>query len=238
MKNLLSIVIPVFNEENFIEKTIEIVSKISLPEGWSRELIIVDDGSTDKTGQIVDKYKNTHTVIHREKNGGKGVALRDGFKRAKGDYLIIQDADLEYDPNDYFKLLNQIIEKKGDIVFGSRILGKNNVPYSRIYFHGGIFLTKIFNLFFGTKLTDVSTCYKVFHRKYLDEIMKHSSNDFVFDFSELTHSLVIKGLVIEVPISYNPRSSKAGKKLKIKHGIRILGSLLKLYLKDIPKKFH
>lgn len=237
-KKLLSVIIPVFNEENTIEKVIDTVSIVKLPVGWFCEIVIVDDASTDTTRQILNKYKNIYKVIFRSKNGGKGIALRDGFKEAEGDYILIQDADLEYDPNDYIKLLEPITKGESDIVFGSRILGKNNIPFSRIYFFGGIFLTKVFNLFFGTKLTDVSTCYKVFHKKYIEKIMEFHSNDFVFDFAELTYVLISNGVVLEVPISYNPRSTKNGKKLKVRHGILIFLVLIKLYYKNIVQKFY
>lgn len=230
-KNLLSVVMPVFNEEKTIENIIKRLSEVKLSEEWSFELIIVSDGSFDKTNEILEKYKDIYSIIFREKNGGKGAALRDGFKQAKGDYIIIQDADLEYDPNDYIKLLDPIIKGQNDIVFGSRILGKNNVSYSRVYFFGGVFLGRIFNLFFKTKLTDFATCYKVFHRKYLNDIMKYNSDDFVFDVAEITYSLSSQGIIKEVPISYNPRSNNDGKKLNVKHGIRIFFSLLKLFLR-------
>lgn len=233
----LSIIIPVFNEKKSIESVIQKVTKVSLPKSWIREIVVVDDGSNDGTGEILKKYNHIFTIITHSKNKGKGAALRSGFNFSTGDYILIQDADLEYDANDYINLLEPIIIGNCDIVFGSRILQKNNVSGRRFYFYGGVFLTKVFNLFFNTKLTDVSTCYKVFNRKYLLSIMEYSSDDFAFDFAELTYSLISEGAVVEVPINYNPRNNKEGKKLKIKHGVRILFVILKLFFKNIYKKF-
>jgi len=233
---LLSVVIPVFNEENTIEQIISQVVNVELPNNWKKELIIINDKSTDKTAEILSKYKDVHLVINRAVNGGKGAALRDGFKSAHGDYIIIQDADLEYNPNDYSDLIQPIIDGHSDVVFGSRVLGKNNVSHSFVYFYGGIFLNKIFNLFFGTKLTDFATCYKIFHRKYINTIMKYSSNNFVFDVVEITYVLARDATILEIPISYNPRSVKDGKKIKTKDGIAVFFSIIRIYVNKIFNK--
>ena len=232
----LSIIIPCYNEEKTIEEVLERVKLAPLPEGWSKEIIIVDDCSTDRTREIIKKYQNELRVVFKEKNQGKGSALKEGFKIVSGDYILIQDADLEYDPRDYLKLLEPIIENKADIVFGSRVLNKNNVSFSQVYFYGGLLISKIFNLLFGTKLTDIATCYKLFPRSLAPKLIYLSSNDFVFDVIELTHQLVLNGRIVEVPISYKARSRKEGKKINWRHGVKCLFSMLKIKFNLDKKK--
>jgi dolichol-phosphate mannosyltransferase len=237
--NLLTVVIPVFNEQNTIKKILDKVLTVALPSGWSREIIVINDNSTDGTLGILLQYSDKIKLINRTVNGGKGAALRDGFRLASGDYIIIQDADLEYSPDDYSKLLDPIVRNETDVVFGSRNMGQNNVSYGFFHFYGGMLLTKFFNLVFGSKLTDFSTCYKVFHKKYLNDILKFNSNDFAFDVVEMTYVLVKSPSLVEVPISYSPRNKKQGKKLKIKHGINVLYVILKIFIKNLyaKKKF-
>jgi dolichol-phosphate mannosyltransferase len=229
--HLLSVIIPAYNEQDSIELIIEKVSNVSLGDGWAREIIIVNDKSTDKTAEILSKYEKIHTVINRPTNGGKGSALRDGLRVAKGDYVLIQDADSEYDPEDYKKLLAPINEGQSNVVFGSRALGASNVSYSRVYYYGGLMLTKVFNFCFHTHLTDLATCYKVFPKKYVGEIIAQPSNDFTFDVVELSYVLASNERIIEVPISYNARSLKEGKKLNITHGVKCFLKIMKLYFK-------
>ena len=232
----LSVVIPVYNERQTIEATLKKVIGVGLPAGWNKEVIVVDDGSTDGTKEVLKSWVSKVTVIFSPQNGGKGAALKLGFKAAEGDYIIIQDADLEYDPADYCKLLQPIIERKSQVVFGSRVLNKNAVPFSRIYFYGGLLITKIFNLLFGTKITDVATCYKVFPRQYALEAASLPANDFVFDVIELTDFLLRKDRnIVEVPISYVSRHKTEGKKLNWRHGWRCFRRSVMIFFESRKK---
>jgi len=235
----LSIIIPCFNEKQTIAKVLLNVKRVKLPRGWSKEVIVIDDFSTDGTRDDLGGYSNIKLIL-REKSGGKGAALKDGFKIASGDYILIQDADLEYDPKDYIGLLKPILKGESEIVFGSRILKKNNVPFSKSYFYGGLLISKIFNLLFGTKLSDIATCYKLFPRYLVPRLIYLPSNDFVFDVIELTHQLIMSDKVIEVPINYKPRSKKEGKKINWRHGIRCLFAILRLRLSldDLARKMR
>jgi glycosyltransferase involved in cell wall biosynthesis len=227
----LSIIIPVYNEADAVDSLLSRVVSAPLPHGWEKQIVIINDGSTDGTGQAIDRYIGHAEVVHRQANGGKGAAVKDGLRLAKGEYVLIQDADLEYDPYDYGKLLAPIIDNGHEVVFGSRVLGQNNVSYSRIFFHGGVMLTKVFNVFFKTSLTDLATCYKVFPKRFCEDLVTLPSNDFTFDVVELSHHLAQHTPIIEVPISYQARSKGAGKKLSFKHGIRCFNKILSLYAK-------
>lgn len=232
----LSIVIPCYNEERTVSTVLHRVATIGLPEGWTREIIIVDDCSTDGTWPLIQKLQSEIMsstpglrirAARREKNGGKGAALKTGMVLAQGDFILIQDADDEYEPGDYPLLLEPIIQGKADVSFGSRILGKNSVPFNAVYFYGGLMVTKFFNLFFNTKLTDITTCYKVFPRSFVPFLSVLPSDDFSYDAVELTHQLVVMGRVTEVPIRYNARTRKAGKKLNWRHGVKCGVAILK-----------
>jgi glycosyltransferase involved in cell wall biosynthesis len=230
-KNTLSVVIPVYNERQTIEETLHKVEMAVLPNGWVKEIIIVDDASTDGTKEILRKLSGKFQVLFRDENGGKGAALKDGFKVAKGDYILIQDADSEYNPSDYSKLLQPIIDKRTEVVFGSRVLSKDSVPFSQIYFYGGLLVTKIFNLLFRSKLTDLATCYKVFPKEYIKDVISLPSDDFVFDVVELSYMLFReKHLIIEVPVHYNSRKKAQGKKMNWRHGWRCFKRIIALFL--------
>ena len=224
----LSIIIPCYNETEFVVESIRRAENAVLPEGWTKELILVDDCSTDGTRKKVLRYSDRHTVILHEKNRGKGGALKTGFRKAKGDYITIQDADLEYDPNDYSKMISMLSEDH-PVVFGSRVLGKND-RYSFTYFYGSRILTMIFNLLFGAKITDMTTCYKLFPRVVIGRLLQRRDDGFVFDAVYLTYDLLdFSRDIVEVPIRYFPRGREEGKKINWKHGVACLAKMAALF---------
>lgn len=222
----LSIIIPCFNEEKTIDQIIERVEAAYLPPNWQREIIIVDDFSSDETKVKINKYSQIHTIVLRTKNGGKGAALKSGLEIATGDFVLIQDADLEYDPSDYQRLVGAL-DEKNKIVFGSR-LRKKNERYSFIYFYGSKFLTNVFNLFFGSNFTDITTCYKLFPRQAISRLLQWKEDGFVFDAVYLTYELFKFGNVVEVPINYFPRSREEGKKVNWRHGLKALLAMIEV----------
>ena len=167
----LSIVIPVYNEKNTILEILKRIEDVNLDV--EKEIIIVDDGSTDGTGEILKTLADKYKIVYQPENSGKGAALRAGFKEATGDYLVVQDADLEYDPNDFKAMLKLIKEPEVEVVYGSRRL-QHSYFKSRhsghIYAFGGIFLTWLTNLLYGIKITDEPTCYKMFKTDFLKSI--------------------------------------------------------------------
>lgn len=234
----LSIIIPAYNERSTLPHVIDAVKKSDIGS-IQKEIIIVDDCSTDGTRDIiqnlpsVDEYGNEYKKIFHTANQGKGAALRSGFLIATGDYIIIQDADIEYNPADYSALLAPIHGGKADVVFGSRMLRKNNVPFSAIYFYGGLFVSRIFNLFHGTSFSDIATCYKVFPRRFIPVFLTHTRNDFVFDVVEMTYILSRNNAVLEVPIRYTARTRKAGKKLNWRHGVYCALAIFRLKINEL-----
>jgi len=208
----LSIIIPVFNKEKTIEAIIQKVE--SVPLSIEKEIIVVNDGSFDNTKQVLNKLKEKYNFIFLEhqKNKGKGAAIKTGVKKATGDIILIQDADLEYDPNDYPILINPFLRDKTEVIYGSRLLRKN--PHSsKLYTLGGKFLTSVLNLLFETKLTDITTGYKVFKKGILKKL-NLKERRFAFC-EEVTSKLIKNGYKIkEVPIYYRPRGFKKGKKIR------------------------
>lgn len=213
----LSIIIPVYNEKVTILETLRQVELIELP-GIEKEIIIIDDGSNDGTGEILKNLENNYRVFYHSENKGKGAAIRIGFDQASGEIVIIQDADLEYSPKEYPGLLQPIIENKADIVYGSREL-KDNLRFSWSYHWGARVITWLINFLYGSKLTDAYTCYKVFRTSFLKEFRLKS------DGFEIEAELTIRALqnncqIKEISISYFPRSVKEGKKINWRDGLK------------------
>lgn len=231
-KEKLSIVIPVYNEKNTVEKLLDVLINIDLGS-LAREIIIVDDCSTDGTRDILKKIENTELkIFYKDKNEGKGSAVITGLKESTGDYVIIQDADLEYDPNEYESLLAPLLEEKCDVVYGSRFTG--NGPHRVLYYWhylGNKALTTFSNMMTNMNLTDMETCYKVFNRKAVDSIKdKLSSKRFGIE-PEIT-ALISKNklIVYEVGISYFGRTYEEGKKIGWRDGFAALYYIIKYNL--------
>jgi glycosyltransferase involved in cell wall biosynthesis len=226
----LSIVVPVFNEERTLRKLIDAIEAVDLP--LKKEIILVDDGSRDKSREILEEYKDRHKVIFLDKNSGKGSAVRRGFEEATGDIVLIQDADLEYDPQEYPDLIKPIIDSGADIVYGSRFIKSEKTRNNSIVYKHGYFasqaLNQLSNVLSGIWLSDMYACYKVFPKKILNEISPHlKSKRFGIDL-ELTAWIGKMNLkVVEVPISYKGRTYNEGKKINWKDGLAAVWHLIR-----------
>jgi len=224
----LSVVIPVFNERRWIRQVIQRVQDVPVP----KEIIIVDDNSTDGTREILKQFAEPGVrVIFHERNQGKGAALRTGFAQASGDVLLVQDADLEYDPADYPKLLRPIIDGRADVVFGSRFIGEaHRVPNFRHYI-ANLVLTALSNIFTNLNLTDMENGYKVFRREVLDNVQL-KSNRFGFE-PEITAKVArARWRVYEVAVSYSGRTYEEGKKIRFKDAIDALYCIVRYSIAD------
>ena len=220
----LSVVIPVYNE---VETIKEIVSRV-LAVDFEKEIIIVDDGSTDGTREQLEEIsvaqKNVRVFSH-DRNQGKGAALRTGFEATTGDIVIIQDADLEYDPREYAVLLEPILDGRADIVYGSRFLGGPHRVLFFWHYLGNKFLTLLSNALTNLNLTDMETCYKVFRREVLSG-MQLKSNRFGFE-PEFTAKIAKKDFrIYETPISYSGRTYAEGKKIGWKDGVKAIVAII------------
>lgn len=239
MDKKLSIVIPVYNEEKFISETLEAVMAADSC-GFNKEVIVIDDGSKDKTKEIIKEFlkkvnkKNVEFItIFKEKNEGKGAALKDGFKATTGDYVVVQDADLEYNPEDYPLLLEPFLKNKADVVYGSRLI--SNRPHRVLYFWHyqiNLFLTTLSNMLTNLNLTDIETGYKAFRGDIIRAIApKLESKRFGFE-PEITARIAkLKGVKIyEVSISYSGRTYEEGKKIGWKDGVKAVLEIIKFNL--------
>jgi len=229
----VSIVIPVYNEERTIEELVARVIDAPLPQNLAREIICIDDCSRDATAARLDDLPRIHPgvafrIVHKPVNQGKGSALRDGFRLATGDVILVQDADLEYDPSDYFKLLLPIVNDRADVVFGSRFIGE---PHRVLYFWhtlGNRFLTSFSNMFTNLNLTDMEVCYKVFRKSVLDRIAIQCDR-FGFE-PEITAKVARmrpRLRIFEVGVAYYGRSYEEGKKITWKDGIRAVLTIVR-----------
>lgn len=231
----LSIIIPVFNEEKTISEILKRVIEVKIP-GIEKQIIVVNDGSTDKTPDEIKKSKlkfKEFEYIRHQNNQGKGASVRTGISSAAGDYIVIQDADLEYNPKDIGKLVRPILDGKSQVVYGTRLKRfpsfsrEERTPQFLLHYLGNKFLSLVTSILFGQWITDMETCYKLFPKKAIDGVRLNSKR---FDFEpEITVKLLKKGYrILEIPITTMPRGYDQGKKLNtVRDGTIALWTLLK-----------
>jgi glycosyltransferase involved in cell wall biosynthesis len=233
MNKKLSVIIPAYNEEATILRVVENVRMVNLVAGVEKEIIIVNDCSRDNTKQVIENYLGENPssgirLLNHEVNRGKGAALHTGIEHATGDFVIVQDADLEYDPREFNLLLQPILDGFADVVYGSRFIGGN--PHRILFFWhsiGNKFLTFFSNMFTNLNLTDMETCYKMFKREIIQSL-KLKENRFGFEPEVTARISRIPGIrIYEVGISYYGRTYKEGKKIGWKDGFRALWCIVK-----------
>ena len=227
----LTIVVPVFNERNTLVEILRRMRAVELPDSVEREIIVVDDGSDDGTRDVLRQLgDSTVRVIMHERNRGKGAAVRTAFAHATGEYVLVQDADLEYDPEDWPRLLNPVLRGRARVVYGSRFTGERR---NMLFLHwvGNRFLSLVTNVLYNTTLSDMETCYKLIDKSLLDEM---SLNADQFDIEpEITAKILKRGVrIYEVPISYAGREFDEGKKITWHDGFAALWTLVKYRFRD------
>ena len=246
----VSIVIPAYNEQSLVAALLAKVCALTMRDGMEKEIVVVDDGSSDNTRSVIEGFLQQHTdcgvrLLVHAKNQGKGAAVRTGMAAATGDIVIIQDADLEYDPEDIHAVIAPVAAGQANVVYGSRILrekslgrsgccgffsGKHPNSYTMAYL-GGVMITRWTNFCTGANLTDAPTCYKCFHRRVLADLA-FVANDFSWE-PEVTVKLLMRGHTIrEVPIDYHPRKRQEGKKINWKHGVGALWTISRHALRE------
>lgn len=220
----VSIIVPVYNEVHTIDEILRRVMNVQL-SGWDKQILVIDDGSTDGTKKKLSKWEKKLTVIYKKKNEGKGSAVTIGLQRSTGDIVLFQDADLEYDPKDYSVLLAPFENKQINVVYGSRFLGPH-LSTMYLYAQGNKFVTLVSNILYNSNITDMETGYKVFRKHIMDGISLESKG---FDMEpEITAKVLKKGYQIyEIPISYFGRKFSEGKKLTWKDGVVAFWTLVK-----------
>lgn len=223
----LSVIVPVYNEAGTIRQILEKVNAVNM----DKEIIVVDDGSSDATGKALRDIKMERlTVIHHSINRGKGSAVLTGLSHAAGDFIIIQDADLEYDPADYCLLMRGFKESNADLVLGVRF----TKGYKGLWAHraGNRLLTQLVNLLFKTELNDIFTCYKLFRREAVKQLNLHAQG-FDIEIEMITKAIRHKLKLLEIPVQYHPRKYSEGKKIRIYDGLKAAASIFKYRLSKI-----
>jgi glycosyltransferase involved in cell wall biosynthesis len=227
----LSVVVPVYNERNTLVEILRRMRNVRLPEGIDREIIVVDDGSSDGTREVLKQLSDsTVRVVAHPENRGKGAAVRTGFGVATGDYVLVQDADLEYDPDDWPKLLHPVLRGKARVVYGSRFTGERR---NMLFLHwvGNRFLSLTTNVLYNTTLSDMETCYKLIDKSLIDQLHLRADK---FDIEpEITAKILKRKVrIYEVPISYTGREFDEGKKITWRDGFSALATLVKYRFTD------